>query len=127
MSDFFARYILNGKIPEVCDDLMRWAEWLGTADRTVARTEVGPLLVSTVFLGSDHNWEGGPPLLFETMVFRPGSEDEQATNRPNWISFDAEGTFDSYATWEEAEAGHARIVQTLRKSQADVDSLKPLR
>ena len=28
--------------------------------------------VSTVYLGNDHNWHGGPPILWETMVFCDG-------------------------------------------------------
>ena len=37
------------------------------------------------------------PLLFESMVFSRGSLDEEMMER--------------YSTWEEAEAGHARLVQ----------------
>jgi hypothetical protein len=30
---------------------------------------MGMVWVSTIFLGMDHNWGGGRPLLFETMAF----------------------------------------------------------
>jgi hypothetical protein len=35
-------------------------------------------------------WGEGPPILFETMVFRNGSGDEQ----------------ERYSSWDDAEAGH---------------------
>lgn len=39
------------------------------SNRRVARTKLGPSLISTVFLGVDHNFGKGPPILWETMVF----------------------------------------------------------
>jgi hypothetical protein len=66
--------------------------------RTVARTRLTVGLVSTVFLGIDHSFtRGGPPILFETMVFgHAGIED---TYR--------------YATWDEALEGHQITVANL--------------
>lgn len=91
-------FILNGK--EVIEtNLMGWARWYETADRHVAKTEVAQGIdVSTVFLGLDHRFGDGPPLIFETMVF--GGPDDQHQER--------------YSTWDEAEAGHARIVAEQR-------------
>lgn len=86
MSD---HYILGGKdgrkvIPV---DTVSWAKWYDRKEgsmehRRVAKTTVrepNRLLwwlglrpdywISTVFLGLDHSWNGGPPLIFETMVF----------------------------------------------------------
>jgi hypothetical protein len=70
-------------------------------ERRIARTEVTPeVSVSTVFLGIDHSFNrDGPPLLFETMVFG-GHLDQQ---------------MDRYATLEEAEAGHVRWVDRVRR------------
>jgi hypothetical protein len=51
--------------------------------------------VSTVFLGIDHNLDYGSPILFETLVF--GS--------------DMDGRCQRYATWDEAEAGHRKILE----------------
>jgi hypothetical protein len=88
------QYILVGHQPVACPDLMTWALWMETADRHVRLTEQDEVTVSTVFLGLDHAWGEGPPALFETMVFinQSGSDMER------------------YATWDEAEAGHARWV-----------------
>jgi hypothetical protein len=58
----------------------------------------GPLVsVSTVWLGINHRWGPGPPLIFETMIF--GGEHDQGCMR--------------YATEEQAEAGHARVMEDL--------------
>jgi hypothetical protein len=56
--------------------------------------------VSTVFLGLDHQWGDGPPLIFETMVF--GSAVDQWQCR--------------YSTEEQAREGHAAAVAALRRA-----------
>lgn len=89
-------YILQGQFVVEEPDILKWAEWFGTADRTVGRSEIQGVTVSTVFLGLDHQWgPDGPALLFETMVFGGDFSDCQAR----------------YTTWEEAERGHALAVQ----------------
>lgn len=68
-------------------DLMKWAAWFEKAERKIARSEFfqpawkvwlskllkikrwEPARVSTVFLGLNHNYGEGEPVLFETMVF----------------------------------------------------------
>jgi hypothetical protein len=65
-------YILNADgEPEKCDDLVKWALWFETEDRSVARTNLtDDIFVSTVFLGIDRGlFEDAPPVLWETMVF----------------------------------------------------------
>lgn len=56
-------------MPEL--DLHKWAAWFETSGekRRVANTEIGSVHISTVFLGLDHNYGKGPPLLYETMIF----------------------------------------------------------
>jgi hypothetical protein len=50
--------------PAAESDADVWAKWMATADRTVAKSQVGEALVSTVFLGVDHldlpRKSGGP-------------------------------------------------------------------
>jgi hypothetical protein len=86
-------------VPE--PDLLTWARWFETADRAVARTAVGPYTVSTVFLGIDHAFGAGPPLLWETMVFGP---DDGGRDERRWHSR------------TEALAGHEAAVAALRLS-----------
>ena len=62
--------------------------------------------VSTVFLHLDHNWNpDGEPVLFETMIFG-GENDEQM-----W----------RYSTWDEAKAGHDRIVNCLKEGITPIE------
>ena len=96
-------YILDENRVAVPVDLMTWAQWYETADRRVGREafEDG-VVVSTVFLGLDHSWgERGPRHIFETMVF--GGPFDQETER--------------YATWAQAEAGHAAMVRRIELTQ----------
>ena len=95
MSDY---YILDGHTP-VPVEMMRWAKWFETADRKVAVTMVGDIKISTVFLGLDHSFGHGPPLLFETMIFG-GPHDEDMAR---------------YSTWDEAEAGHNKVVESVKQ------------
>jgi hypothetical protein len=83
-------YILKGHTPKKVDDLLEWAQWFEKADRTVDKTQIGEVEVSTVFLGLDHSFGGAIPLLFETMIFG-GDED---------------GYQERYSTWDEAVKGH---------------------
>jgi hypothetical protein len=66
------------------------------ARRLVRKDRAADVEVSTVFLGIDHNYSGeGPPLLFETMLFRDGKPLDYQ---------------ERYATWDEAVSGHARAL-----------------
>jgi hypothetical protein len=69
-------YILNGQgEPELTTDPLKWSIWFEQANRTVGYTDLGDIgAVSTTFLGLNHNWGSGPPILWETMVFG-GPED----------------------------------------------------
>jgi hypothetical protein len=75
-----------------------WAELFEEhAQRVVDYTRVShAITVSTVWLGLDHNFgSGGPPLIYETMIFGGPHDDWQ------W----------RYTTREQAEAGHEYAVR----------------
>lgn len=96
MSD---RYILKDKEPVECHSLIEWAEWLENNDnRRVAQTSVNGAGVSTVFLGLNHNFGDGLPLLFETMIF--GGKHDQYQDR--------------CYSWGEAEAMHQKAVNLVK-------------
>jgi hypothetical protein len=60
--------------------------------------------VSTVWLGLDHNfWPGGPPLIFETIVF----EDDDMGGFENLMN--------RYSTLAEAERGHRMFVRAVKR------------
>lgn len=95
-------YVLaaDGRTPVHEPDGVAWSRWFETSGeaRRVARTEIAGLgSISTVFLGIDHAFREGRPVLFETMSFLGGD--------------DGEAFFARYHTWAEAEAGHAAIVR----------------
>ena len=105
-------YILVDRRPVPIHDIQAWAEWFETADRVVAQT---PLpdggMVSTVFLGLDHNYgDLGPPILFESMVFGP--EHETTLFGKPFTTRDSSRQ-ERYRTWDEAEAGHRAILAEL--------------
>lgn len=82
---------------------MTWARWLEGADRHLGDATVAGVRVSTVFLGTDHNWYGGPPILWETMTFGP-----EPWNECQW----------RWHTRDEAYAGHNRIVLALGEGRS---------
>jgi hypothetical protein len=91
-------YILDGHRP-VAVDLMTWSRWFEKADRKVRKSELEDgRVVSTVFLGVDHAFGDGPPLVFETMVF-PVDSDQEICER--------------CATWEQAEAQHEQVLASI--------------
>lgn len=84
--------------------LMEWARWLETAGerRVLGRSKIGDVVVSTVFVGLDMRMlPGGPPLLWETMIF--GGPEDQWQER--------------YASKAEAIAGHARAVRIAKAAE----------
>jgi len=109
-------YVLNANHdPVPVHDLMEWSRFFENAEaRRVAQTSIHGLWVSTVFLGLDHGWSGGQPILFETMIFR----DEK--HAPPEIYFEqiqnwAHDYQMRYATWDEAVRGHETVVTTIRE------------
>lgn len=67
-------------------------------NRIVGKDTVNDQLVSTVFLGLDHSYNGPRPILFETMIF----------NGPH------DGFMRRYSTYDEALAGHNKVVEVLK-------------
>ena len=127
-------YRLEGKSPVkdtlVHDDpvsLERFAQSREGSKRIVAQDKMrGPdrkqYLVSTVFLGHDHNLfgkDGDEPILFETMVFKQserfGSGKEKTYEEPQW----------RYHTWDDAEAGHNKVVVEFVRKRIPSQDLMP--
>lgn len=77
-------------------------EWLRLFDdgvyKRIAKDQVDEYEVSTVWLGLDHSFMGGPPLIFETTLFGDGDR-----NNDMW----------RYSTEQEAIEGHASVVAGL--------------
>jgi hypothetical protein len=92
--------------------LMEWVALFGDSEgRRVGYDELYGYQVSTVWLGIDHNFGAGPPLIFETMVFGP------------------EGGFDvdcrRYSTEDQARTGHEDMLTLIRATAQGVEDLLP--
>lgn len=97
---------LDGKLAVPCSTLEEWSRSFADFDaRRVAHTMIGANLVSTIFLGINHNFGEGDPLLFETMIFR----DEES------------GECWRTSSWEEAEAQHLVAVEIIRGEAYAID------
>ena len=95
------KYILKGKTPVVENDIIKWGKWFGTANRHVKEDIIKGIHISTVFLGINHNFVGGKPILFETRIFGGEHNDYQ----------------ERYHTLEEAEDGHEKAVELVKKGK----------
>lgn len=90
-------YILKEKKP-IMVDYEDWVKWIKSnhPNRKVKQTQFNGGMVSTIFLGIDHNFSGfGEPLVFQSLVIG-------GINDGNSIRF---------TTWEEAEKGHEVMVK----------------
>ena len=88
------RYILKDNEPQLCENMVEWAMWMGESNRQIAHDEIGNVCVSTVFIGISPSEVDGVPALFETMVFPSNSVRR-------------------YTTYQQALAGHAQTVRDL--------------
>ena len=86
------------------------AQWLDTwgeiENRIIARTQDGRFLISTVWLGLNHQYGDGPPLKFETMIF-----DEQNNGEDIGCQ--------RYSTKEQAIAGHEDAKRWIEKTDCE--------
>jgi len=95
--------------PVPCDDALVWATWFATNDasRVVARTQISAEVhVSTVFLGIDHGFREGAPVLWETMIF--GGDYDLACDR--------------YRSKKEAIVGHEKWVLVAKGEMTPIDA-----
>jgi hypothetical protein len=105
------RYILIGHDPIPCEDLTTWTTWMDGPGRLVQDTQLidaahNRVRVCTAFLGVDVNFGDGPPILFETVVFG---------GPYHWELY-------RYCTWEEAQLGHAAVVERCKARSEEVSS-----
>jgi hypothetical protein len=84
--------------------LMKWVRLFEDLKyRVLVQDHVNDITVSTVWLGLDHNMWGGPPLIFESMVFNTADFDHQ------WASLEMR----RYSTEAEAFAGHRELLEVV--------------
>ncbi|MEK1841807.1 MAG: hypothetical protein AAAB17_09995 [Pseudomonas sp.] len=107
-SDEIQYYILSPDHKPVPVDLLTWGAWFEQFEnRRVALDEgedgKGKWRLSSVCLGLDHSFsDNGPPILFETMLFREDTEADD--HNDGW----------RFATWDEIMSFHRRKAAELR-------------
>ena len=107
------KYILKGHEPVEEPNLYKWGQFMETGKRIVKQTVIKKHLVSTVFLGLDHNLnrpmrkvnKDYKPIIFETMIFDRSKEQKKI------IDFQ-----ERYRTWDEAIEGHKKAVKLVKES-----------
>lgn len=104
-------YILDENKEPIPVDALEWATWYETAERHVGDTTIGDARISTVFLGLDHSFGHGKPLIYETMVF--GGALDQECRR--------------YSTRQEALDGHAEMVKRVSEDDPNPSLPTPYR
>lgn len=94
-------YILDAdRNPVPCASILAWGEFMqDDAPRRVGHDVCGGVELSTVFLGMDYAHGRGHMRVFETAAF---SDDGDVC------------VIDRYATWAEAEEGHAAAVAAFK-------------
>lgn len=69
-------YVLEGKETRPAKSLKDFGARFERLNRIVAQETINGYFISTVFLGLDHNFGLGRPILFETMIFNEDGDDE---------------------------------------------------
>ena len=87
-----AWYILDENNKPIRSTIVDCGEWLeeNPERKAVRQEKIDDVFISTVFLGLDHAWNSGIPVLWETMIF--GGEHDQYQER--------------YTSYEDALEGH---------------------
>ncbi len=102
-------YILDddGK-PRPIDDRAQWSKWFGNIEnRRVAFTELKQYWISTVFLGLNHAFDGGAPILWETCVFK---------KKTKGAKYDETVEMKRYTSKNLALSNHERMVKRYGKN-----------
>ena len=69
-----SHYITVRGIPTAIDDIEEWGRFMASEKKLNLENQVKGVFVSTVFLGVNHQFEDGPPLFWETMLFNEVGE-----------------------------------------------------
>lgn len=108
-------YILDDDLQPLHVPFIEWSLWFERHrhERILRQQYVGVYFVSTVFLGLDHAFGQGPPVLWETMVF-----DHRRGGSRKWADVEPANYTRRYTSLADALAGHAiavAYVNLLRK------------
>jgi len=102
------KYLLVNKKVVHEPGLMKWAHAMEKSERVIKQERLKGFYISTIFLGINHNYGEGKPLLFETMVF---SENKKTVDDV------MDGRTMRYTNYIEAEQGHQEIVNQIKEKK----------
>lgn len=114
-------YILDAENHPVEVSMLEWAMWYEeSSNRIIAQDNTRLHAISTVFLGLDYRWDGkGPPLLFETMVFKRQTEIREICGRLERVHEEVDMW--RYASLDDALAGHKATLRRYELIAADTE------
>lgn len=103
--------------PDGQKGIMEWCKDVG--DHKMQRVALDELSngveISTVWLGLDHRWNKGRPLIFETMLFVPQIKVHIINGKVHHHNRESIGETWRYSTEEEAIRGHKMLVKKWSK------------
>lgn len=108
-------YVEIDGAPRLATNLMQWCVGMEGC-RRVEVTQVGEHHVSTVFLGLDHAFARGAPVLYETMIFHQDNKEDHT-----WLDFQRR-----YSTRQEALEGHYNVVTVIAAGCSSSSALEHL-
>ncbi len=103
-------YILDENKNVIPASILEWRQFLENDydNKIVNQEEISNYVISTIFLGIDHNPEWSPevdenykPHIFETIIFKDDNSDIYCRR---------------YSTWEEAGEGHQKAIEWITLS-----------
>ena len=98
------QYILDEKGNPIEEpDILKWGEWFEKIEHRRVAVYITPsdVIISTVFLGLDHSFGEGAPVLWETMIF--GGPHDQYQDRYTSLAAAIEGHDQAVALAKEGE------------------------
>lgn len=112
-------YTLDSDHRPVACDFEAWAKGQDESLKRVGWTETKLFIVSTVFLGLDHNYSRrGQPILFETMTFERQAHIAKMFGELMAVHEDI-GCL-RYCSWDDALAGHETAVRRMLYAEQHV-------
>lgn len=115
-------YVLEGTKVVQVDSVEEWALKFNEPAR-IGLDEGNGYRVSTVFLGVDHSFGSGPPLLFETMVFEKDHDevDMERCSTYEQALFNHEYYVKQYIGLQEEVVEEAKEVKKIKNFTDDIE------
>jgi hypothetical protein len=112
MTDYYYLDKNNNAIPCSMEEWgMQREEMRNNHTKHIAEETINNKWISTVWLGLNHQWmPGGPPLLFETMVFDYNDKGREIYGN-------------RYSTYQEALEGHKKAVEWVKNGCKEEDCI----